>query len=135
MLKKIIIFIFALCSVSYSKTYTASYYAEPFHGRLTASGYVYDMNDMTAASMDYPFGTILRVTNRRNDNYVDVVVTDTGAFKKKYGRDIDLSKAAFAELDKLGYGVLDVDIEMIDDTKQFKYKHERKKFDRDYYGI
>ena len=135
MLKKIIIFIFALCSVSYSKTYTASYYAEPFHGRLTASGYVYDMNDMTAASMDYPFGTILRVTNRRNDNYVDVVVTDTGAFKKKYGRDIDLSKAAFAELDKLGYGVLDIDIEMIDDTKQFKYKHERKKFDRDYYGI
>ena len=135
MLKKIIIFIFALCSVSYSKTYTASYYAEPFHGRLTASGYVYDMNDMTAASMDYPFGTVLRVTNRRNDNYVDVVVTDTGAFKKKYGRDIDLSKAAFAELDKLGYGVLDVDIEMIDDTKQFKYKHEGKKFDRDYYGI
>ena len=135
MLKKIIIFIFALCSVSYSKTYTASYYGEPFHGKLTASGYVYDMNDMTAASMDYPFGTILRVTNRRNGNYVDVVVTDTGAFKKKYGRDIDLSKAAFAELDKLGYGILEVDIEMIDGTKQFKYKHGSKNFNRDHYGI
>lgn len=93
------------------------------------------MNDMTAASMDYPFGTVLRVTNRRNDNYVDVVVTDTGSFKKKYGRDIDLSKAAFAKLDKLGYGLLEVDIMVINDTKTFKYKHGKVKFDKTKYGI
>lgn len=113
----------------------ASWYGKPFHGRLSASGYVYDMNEMTAASMDYPFGTVLRVTNRRNDNYVDVVVTDTGSFKKKYGRDIDLSKAAFAKLDKLGYGLLEVDIMVIDDTKTFKYKHGKVKFDKTKYGI
>lgn len=113
----------------------ASWYGKQFNGKLTASGYIYNMNDMTAASMDYPFGTVLRVTNRRNDNYVDVVVTDTGSFKKKYGRDIDLSKAAFAKLDKLGYGLLDVDIIVIDDTKTFKYKHGKVKFDKTKYGI
>lgn len=143
-MKRILLLISLLSSLSFAcngedfplpEAKKASWYGEKFHGKLTASGYKYNMNDMTAASMDYPFGTVLRVTNRRNDNYVDVVVIDTGAFKKKYGRDIDLSKAAFAELDKLGYGVLDVDIEMIDDTKQFKYKHGGKKFDRDYYGI
>lgn len=113
----------------------ASWYGEPFDGRLTASGYVYNMNDMTAASMDYPFGTVLRVTNRRNNNYVDVVVIDRGSFKEKYGRHIDLSKAAFAKLDKLGYGLLDVDIMVIDDTKTFKYKHGKVKFDKTKYGI
>ncbi|MGL5714435.1 MAG: septal ring lytic transglycosylase RlpA family protein [Paraclostridium sp.] len=108
--------------VDYPETKIASWYGKDFHGKITASGYVYDMNQDTCASMDYPFGTVLRVTNPKNGNSVDVVVTDTGAFKKKYGRDIDLSRSAFAKLDKLGVGVMDVNIVMIDDTKQFKYK-------------
>ncbi|MGL5803156.1 MAG: septal ring lytic transglycosylase RlpA family protein [Cetobacterium sp.] len=133
-----------LCSLSFAcngedfplpEPKIASYYAEPFHGRLTASGYIYDMNDMTAASMEYKFGSVVRVTNRRNGKYVDVVITDNGSFKEKYGRHIDLSKAAFAKLDKLGYGLLEVDTVLIDDSKQFRYKHGGKKFDRERYGI
>lgn len=103
----------------------ASYYAEPFHGRTTASGYVYDMEQMTCASMDYPFGSVLKVTNLNNGKSVNVVVTDTGNFKKKYGRDIDLSKGAFRKLDKLGKGLINVKIELIDNSKTFRYKHGR----------
>lgn len=130
-------FIFAsLCKTTVaSDSKIASYYAEPFHGKLTASGYVYDMNDMTCASMDYKFGTVLRVTNIENGKSVNVVVTDTGSFKKKYGRDIDLSKKAFSKLDKLGKGLLAVKIDVVDSSKTFRYKRGGKKFDRNYYGI
>ncbi|MEG0151624.1 MAG: septal ring lytic transglycosylase RlpA family protein [Cellulosilyticaceae bacterium] len=105
------------------KSKIASWYGKPFHGRLTASGYVYDMEQMTCASLDYPFGSVLKVTNLDNGKNVNVIVTDTGDFKKKYGRDIDLSKKAFSKLDKIGKGLLNVKIELIDSSKSFRYKH------------
>ena len=91
----------------------ASYYAKPFHGRITYYGIAYDMNELTCASNKYEKGTTLLVTNKRNNKKVNVIVTDTGSFTKKYGRDIDLSKEAFSRLDKLGYGLLNVKIEVL----------------------
>lgn len=35
---------------------TASWYGEPFHGLQTASGEVFDMNQLTAAHRELPFG-------------------------------------------------------------------------------
>src|SRR3972149_3911492 len=43
--------------VGYEETGTASWYGEPYHGRRTASGEVYDMAQMTAAHRTPPFGT------------------------------------------------------------------------------
>ena len=77
----------------YKEKAHASYYAERFHGKRTASGKLFNMNKMTAAHKKLPFGTIVRVTNELNGKSVIVEITDRGPFVK--GREIDLSKKAF----------------------------------------
>jgi rare lipoprotein A len=97
--------------VMYKKDAHASYYADKFHGRRTASGALFDMNKYTAAHKKLPFGTKLRVTNQANGQSVIVEVTDRGPFVKS--RDIDLSKKAFMEIAKnKGAGVMTVTIEV-----------------------
>lgn len=65
----------------------ASYYAEPYHGRKTASGEVFNMWAMTAAHRTLPLGTklLLEVAGKS----VVVRITDRGPFVK--GRDLDVS--------------------------------------------
>ena len=49
----------------------ASYYAEPYHGRRTASGEVFDTyKAMTAAHRTLPFKTVVRVQNTSNGKEV-----------------------------------------------------------------
>lgn len=110
-----------------TSTGTASWYGKGFEGKLTASGYVYDSNQFTCASNDYPFGTVLKVTNKENGKSVLVVVTDRGGFEK-YGRKIDLSKAAFSKIASTGHGLIDVKIEVASDKNTFKYKHGSPRF-------
>lgn len=80
----------------FKKSAHASYYANQFHGRKTASGKKYDMNKLTAAHKKLPFGTKVRVTNEANLKSVIVEITDRGPFVRS--RDIDLSKKAFMEI-------------------------------------
>jgi rare lipoprotein A len=97
--------------VLHKKDAHASYYADKFHGRRTASGALFDMNKYTAAHKKFPFGTKLRITNQANGQSVIVEVTDRGPFVKS--RDIDLSKKAFMEIAKnKGAGVMTVKIEV-----------------------
>ncbi|HAE22103.1 MAG TPA: septal ring lytic transglycosylase RlpA family lipoprotein [Spirochaetaceae bacterium] len=70
----------------------ASWYGQPFHGRLTASGEVYDMEAMTAAHKTLPFGTVVRVLCLDTGANVVVRINDRGPFVA--GRIIDLSAAA-----------------------------------------
>jgi len=58
----------------------------------TASGERANPNAMTAAHRTLPFGTKVRVTNRRNGRSVVVRINDRGPFIR--GRIIDLSRAA-----------------------------------------
>ena len=52
----------------------ASYYAEPYHGRRTASGEVFDTYAaMTAAHRTLPFNTVVRVQNQSNGKAVEAV--------------------------------------------------------------
>ena len=71
---------------------TASWYGPGFHGRLTANGERFDMNELTAAHKTLPFGTRVLVHNQRTGKEVVVRINDRGPFIK--GRMIDLSKAA-----------------------------------------
>ena len=97
--------------IPYKKGAHASYYADKFHGRRTASGALFDMNKYTAAHKKFPFGTKLRVTNEANGESVIVEVTDRGPFVRS--REIDLSKKAFMEIAKnKGVGVMTVSIEV-----------------------
>ncbi|MGL6130455.1 MAG: septal ring lytic transglycosylase RlpA family protein [Fusobacteriaceae bacterium] len=91
----------------------ASWYGKPFDGRITRYGERYDMNKLTAASNRYPHNTKLKVTNLSNNKAVIVRVNDTGAFTKKYGREIDLSKEAFRRIGNLNSGILKVRISPI----------------------
>ena len=70
----------------------ASWYGQPFNGRLTASGEIYDMEKMTAAHKTLPFGTKVRVQNQLNQQAVEVRINDRGPFVRD--RIIDLSHAA-----------------------------------------
>jgi rare lipoprotein A len=80
----------------------ASYYADKFTGRKTASGQRFYNNKYTAAHRKLPFGTKVKVTNLANNKFVVVEITDRGPFTK--GRDIDLTKKAFMEIASGKYG-------------------------------
>ncbi len=82
--------------------WTASYYADQFHGRPTASGEIFNMHDMTAAHKTLPFGTRLHVTNLESGQSVVVTVNDRGPFVK--GRSLDLSLGAAKEIDMINSG-------------------------------
>jgi rare lipoprotein A (peptidoglycan hydrolase) len=71
---------------------TASWYGPRFHGRLTATGEIFNQNDLTVAHKRLPFGTILKVRNLENDRTVVVRVNDRGPYVGE--RSLDLSKAA-----------------------------------------
>ena len=90
---------------------TASYYAEQYQGRPTASGETYDMYAMTAAHPDLPFGTPLRVTNVQTGQSVVVRVNDRGPFKP--GRIVDVSLAAAQQLGLILNGSAEVAVEVV----------------------
>lgn len=60
----------------YSETGLASYYADRYHNKRTASGEPYQRHANTAAHMTLPFGALVRVTNLANDKSVVVRVND-----------------------------------------------------------
>ena len=91
---------------------TASYYADKFHGRMTANGETFDMNAMTAAHKTLPFGARLLVRNLGNNRTVVVRINDRGPYVGD--RIIDLSKAAAAELDMIRTGTAEVEIKVLD---------------------
>ena len=90
----------------------ASYYAEPYHGRRTASGEIFDSyQGMTAAHRTLPFNTMVRVTNKTNGRAVDVRINDRGPFVD--GRVIDLSVRAARQIDLVRPGVAPVKLKVL----------------------
>jgi rare lipoprotein A len=89
----------------------ASYYADKFQGKPTASGELYDRNKLTAAHRTLPFGTSCRVTNTANKKTVIVRINDRGPHVK--GRIIDLSYQAMRLLDGIRAGEIDVMVEVL----------------------
>jgi rare lipoprotein A len=90
----------------------ASFYADKFEGRATASGEKYKHSKLTAAHKTLPFGTRVRVTNTANQQAVEVVINDRGPYVEE--RIIDLSKAAAERLGFVNQGLADVRLEVLD---------------------
>lgn len=90
----------------------ASYYAEEFNGKATASGEVYDMYALTAAHRTLPFNTKLKVVDKENGRSVFVRINDRGPFKDN--RVIDLSFEAAKELGIIGTGTAPVVLEIVE---------------------
>jgi rare lipoprotein A len=97
--------------VTSTVTGTASWYGPGFHGRRSASGEVFNQNDLTAAHRTLPFGTRVRVTNLRTGQQVTVRINDRGPFS--HGRIIDLSAAAAGQIGLRASGVGQVQIEVL----------------------
>ena len=89
----------------------ASWYGEPYHGRRTASGEIYDMHEMTAAHRTLDFGTVVKVERRDTGADVKVRVNDRGPFIR--GRIIDLSFAAAKKIDLDIDGIAPVKVTVI----------------------
>jgi rare lipoprotein A len=92
------------------ETGLASYYGEKFRGRPTASGEIFDPDQMTAAHRTLKFGTVVRVTRVDNRQSVTVRINDRGPFVE--GRIIDLSEAAARTIGMIGVGLVKVRVEV-----------------------
>jgi rare lipoprotein A len=93
----------------------ASYYGDAFHGRTMASGGRFDKNSMVAAHPSYPFGTVVRVTNVKNDRSQQVRILDRGPAPsaRASGVVIDLSYGAARSLGFIREGRTRVRLEVL----------------------
>jgi rare lipoprotein A len=104
--------IFLMGQTGYVQEGKASFYADKFEGRTTASGERYSHSRSTCAHLTLPFGTLVRVTNLANNESLVVRVNDRGPFVPN--RIIDLSRSAAEKLGFIQYGIADVKIEAIE---------------------
>ena len=91
---------------------TSSFYAEDFHGKLTANGEIYDMYGLTAAHKTLPLNTVARVTNLDNGKSLILRINDRGPYIE--GRMLDCSYGAAKKLDFIKQGTAKVQIDVIE---------------------
>ncbi|WP_222853442.1 septal ring lytic transglycosylase RlpA family protein [Fodinicola acaciae] len=89
-------------------TCKASFYGE---GQSTASGEPFDPSAMTAAHKTLKFGTMVKVTNVKNNKTVTVRINDRGPYVS--GRCLDLTTAAFKRIASTSAGVATVRYQVV----------------------
>ncbi len=89
----------------------ASYYATKFEGRKTATGVKFNHKKLTAACNVLPLGTVIKVTNIRNDKSIVVTVNDRLHPKTK--RIVDLTKQGATILGFVNQGLTKVKITVL----------------------
>ncbi len=109
-------------SISYT---IASWYGPKYHGKITANGEIFNQEELTCASNILKFGTIIAVTNLKNNKSIIVIVNDRGPFKMDRkgnalkplishpSRGLDLSKAAFSKIADLNSGIIKVSYKIL----------------------
>ena len=95
---------------NYDETGIASWYGEQFHGKYTANGETFDLNQLTAAHRTLPMPTVVRVTNLENGRSIEVRVNDRGPYAR--GRILDLSRRAAQLLGFEGQGTAKVRVQI-----------------------
>jgi rare lipoprotein A len=90
----------------------ATVYSDTLQGKRLASGEKYDDTALTAAHRSLPMGTMVKVTNLKNNKSVVVKINDRGPHgpKKKI---IDLSGRAARELEMVHDGKAKVKLEVV----------------------
>ena len=89
----------------------ASWYGPGFDGNYTASGEVFNQNDLTAAHPSLPMGTRVRVTNLDTGRAVLVRINDRGPYHG--GRILDLSAGAARIIGVMDSGVAPIRLEVM----------------------
>jgi len=98
-------------SYNHVETGIASWYGPNFHGKPTANGEVFDMNELTAAHRTLQMPSLVRVTNLENGRSLIVRINDRGPFSR--GRIIDLSRRGAELLGFLNQGTAKVRVEVL----------------------
>jgi rare lipoprotein A len=98
-------------SLSGLQTGRISYYGKRHNGRKTASGEIYDIDELTASHKSFPFGTKVKVTNLANNKSVVLKINDR--LPKSSHRMIDVSYRAARELGMLRKGLVRAEIEVV----------------------
>jgi rare lipoprotein A len=96
---------------SFVETGIASYYAKKFEGRKCSSGQIFRHDSLTAAHKKLKFGSLVKVTNLKNDSVVIVRINDRLPSNSK--RNIDLSLSAAKQLNFIRQGLTQVRIEVL----------------------
>jgi rare lipoprotein A len=90
----------------------ASWYGKEFDGKKTANGETYDRWALTCASLDYPKGTWLKITDVASKRWVIVRVNDSGPYVP--GRSLDLSEGAAHQLGIREQGLACVEVRVLE---------------------
>ena len=101
---------------NFTETGIASWYGDEFHGKPTANGELFDMNELTAAHRTLQMPSLVRVTNLENGRSLIVRVNDRGPFKR--GRVMDLSKRAAELLGFKNKGMAKVKLQVLSRESQ-----------------
>lgn len=121
-LKSITTLLLLTSLVLFAETGDASWYGEKYQGKPTASGEPFDMYAYTAANRTLPFGTIIKVTNLKNNKSVQVRINDRGPSKES--RIVDLSYQAAKDIGLLHDGIVPVKVETISTSSKEKNSKE-----------
>lgn len=92
----------------YQERGKASWYGNPFHGKKTSNGEIYNMYGDTAAHKTLPMDTMLLVKNLENGKTTTVRVNDRGPFVQE--RILDLTYTKAADLGIIGKGTASIEI-------------------------
>lgn len=95
----------------YDQVGLASWYGPNFHGKRTANGDVFNMNDLTAAHTTLPMPSYVRVTNLKNGRWLILKVNDRGPFVGN--RLIDVSRRGAQLLGFMKQGVTRVRVQAV----------------------
>jgi rare lipoprotein A len=98
----------------YNEVGIASWYGDEFHGRQTANGEVFNMNDLSAAHTTLPLPSYVRVTNLENNRSLILRVNDRGPFVGD--RLIDVSRRSAQLLGFEKKGTTRVRVELVPDA-------------------
>ena len=131
---RLVVFVFCIITcVTHllgQKVGNATFYSKRAHGAKMANGVRYHKDSMFCAHKTYPFGTLLKVRNLKNDKIVIVKVMDRGPHARN--RIIDLSYAAAKKLDMIRFGYVPVEISIYDQIViPFKPNKENEKIEFD----
>jgi len=103
---------------------TASFYHDKFNGRQTANGELFSQKKLTAAHNSLPLGSVIKVTNLKNQKSVIVRVNDR--MHRYNPRLLDLSAAAASELGIKGDSLIRVKVEVISRPKKSKKRTKKQ---------
>ena len=91
-----------------------------FEGLRTGCGGIFHTHQVQVAHKTLPCGTVVRVQDTDTGKSIDAEVTDRGPYVD--GRIVDLSLAAFTQLDPSGTGLLHVNVYILDTSNQYLYR-------------